>query len=678
MKFELDNRTGLMRPKAPAPLEFQNLVGGLKVIDNILHTSFIILKRTDEIGYAQGIVSAKGPNVFDTRTARIIADKVRRIMPRSKYKDFRMFLRGYKQPLETLEKEDEEILEHLVNQYDNTLNERLGIGVDTIEYSDKRTKGVDMKGIKGALQALPSAIIPFLICPPMALISLLGAVHNRLTERYLKSKMNSKVWLDYIAMSKPSDLKEKVKKAQQQKIQYYYSTLANGEILKVPAVNTIEAKDMILAISRKDIEPRYANYDNGYCHIEDNVVERGLVDNKTGFFESNLSTNSGDKVKMWCVKFSDGQACYAFGNDGQRDEIMEKAVESRKAVIDYYKSVVLKGEKPDKNGKHGTDNWKDTKMKHGGIGHEGDDEEYEMLFTVPHVDDMIEITNRNMYFPITRDNDRDFSTPQTGALSWQPRKNPAFRIPIGEIGYNQDIIFNIPAMNEEECGMLLGNLSLSNDFKAIIKQQQIIREILDNCCLNTYTGNDRGFKILSDCYHTSDDSDKSFTIDQYTLNVCGHLFNMMLFKPSPYAENLKNDKERLKRDLGYIFEGLKLIGDQRKQNLTNYIISESGFKRVQETLKSVMTTALYNKASKATKSEMYKQMNNMSPISNERESNTLSGDENMNKFSTWNAAADIFEARNTSSIDNCELINPDTDEIMNSDISVQVNFKRAV
>ena len=93
-------------------------------------------------------------------------------------------------------------------------------------------------------------------------------------------------------------LKEKVKKAQQQKIQYYYSTLANGEILKVPAVNTIEAKDMILAISRKDIEPRYANYDNGYCHIEDNVVERGLVDNKTGFFESNLSTNSGDKVKM--------------------------------------------------------------------------------------------------------------------------------------------------------------------------------------------------------------------------------------------------------------------------------------------------------------------------------------------------------------------------------------------
>ena len=97
MKFELDNRTGLMRPKAPAPLEFQNLVGGLKVIDNILHTSFIILKRTDEIGYAQGIVSAKGPNVFDTRTARIIADKVRRIMPRSKYKDFRMFF--WKKPL---------------------------------------------------------------------------------------------------------------------------------------------------------------------------------------------------------------------------------------------------------------------------------------------------------------------------------------------------------------------------------------------------------------------------------------------------------------------------------------------------------------------------------------------------------------------------------------------------
>lgn len=678
MKFKYDNHMCVMLPNPPEPLEFQNLVSGLKIIDNKLHTSFVILKRNDNIGYAQGIVAINGTNVFDVRTAMLIANKVRRMMPRSKYKDFHMFLKGYKQPLNKLEKEDDEILEHIINSYDkNTLNEALGIGVDKIQYSDTKTKGVGMKGLKGALQALPSAIVPFLVCPPMALISLLGAVHNRLTERYLKSKLNAKVWQDYIAMSK-SDLKEKVKKAQRQKIQYYYTTLANGEVLKVPAVNTIEAKDMVLAISRKDIEPRYANYDNGYYHVEDDATESGIIDKENKFFETNLCTNSGEKVKMWCVKFNDGQACYAFGNDGQRDEIMKKAIESRKAVIDYYKSVVLKGEKPSK-GLKGTDNWKDTKMKHGGIGHDGDDEEYEMLFTVPHVDDMIEISNPNMYFPITRENDRDFSTPQTGQITWQPRKNPSFRIPIGEDDHNPDIIFNIPSSNEEEAGALLGNLTLSNDFKSIIQQQQIIREIVDNCCLNVYSGTEIGFKKLSEYYHTQNKADQAFTIDQFTLNICGHLFNILLFKPSPYVEGLRTNQQRIKQDIAKIREGLTLIGDQRKQNLMYYVYNnDNDFKKVLETLKSVLTTALYNNASKYTKSEMYKQMNNMSLLSNNENSQFVSGDENMDKFSTWNKAAAIFEVKSIGDIDSCEMINPDTDEIINSDITVQLNYKQAM
>ena len=512
-KFEFNPRTGQMEIKKPTGIEFFKVGGGLKVTDHDLPASFIILRDTDEIGYANG-KAAMSVKIFDIRKSRMIADRVKRIMPNSKYTNYTYFCKGVKTLESLMSEEDTNLLEALLEEYgetainesvsnitDNILNEGYGPSVRDPKWSDNKTRGaVDvgpnkkrLRGLGGFVKTLPSMAISFVICPPLACIQLLGAVRHRMEKKWLGKLFNSKTWLDFIATpsEKQEELKQKMKDAFAEKTQYYYTTLANGEILKVPAVNTLEAKDMILAITRKELIPRYKELDSDKSHILKEVSNNGQVSREPG-----ISAGQGNRIadtitysdrdcKMWAVKFSDGQCCYMFGPEGQRDEIKEKAQESKKGVIDYYKKIKLKG-------KDGDDNEDSKTLKHKGIGTDTKDgtEFLDEMFVYPTVDDMYEIKNTGMYEMITEDNEKDFSTPTTGQPgAWQPLDYPIFTIPIGQSSNQPNkyaATFKIVASTSKEAGEIVKRILEDNDFKNIIQLEQKTIAITDEQILNEF------------------------------------------------------------------------------------------------------------------------------------------------------------------------------------------------
>ena len=512
-KFEFNPRTGQMEIKKPTGIEFFKVGGGLKVTDHDLPASFIILRDTDEIGYANG-KAAMSVKIFDIRKSRMIADRVKRIMPNSKYTNYTYFCKGVKTLESLMSEEDTNLLEALLEEYgetainesvsnitDNILNEGYGPSVRDPKWSDNKTRGaVDvgpnkkrLRGLGGFVKTLPSMAISFVICPPLACIQLLGAVRHRMEKKWLGKLFNCKTWLDFIATpsEKQEELKQKMKDAFAEKTQYYYTTLANGEILKVPAVNTLEAKDMILAITRKELIPRYKELDSDKSHILKEVTNNGQVSREPG-----ISAGQGNRIadtitysdrdcKMWAVKFSDGQCCYMFGPEGQRDEIKEKAQESKKGVIDYYKKIKLKG-------KDGDDNEDSKTLKHKGIGTDTKDgtEFLDEMFVYPTVDDMYEIKNTGMYEMITEDNEKDFSTPTTGQPgAWQPLDYPIFTIPIGQSSNQPNkyaATFKIVASTSKEAGEIVKRILEDNDFKNIIQLEQKTIAITDEQILNEF------------------------------------------------------------------------------------------------------------------------------------------------------------------------------------------------
>ena len=513
-KFKLNPITGQMEIKKPTGIEFFILVGGLKVIDHDLPASFIILRDTDEIGYANGR-AALSVKIFDIRKSHMIADRVKRVMPDSKYTNYTYFCKGIKTLESLMSEEDTKLLEGLLEQYgetainesvssiaNNILNEGYSVSVTDPKWSDNQTRGaVDvgpnkkrLRGLGGFVKTLPSMAISFFICPPLACIQLLGAVRHRMEKKWLGKLFNSKTWLDFIATpsEKQEEFKQKMKDAFAEKTQYYYTTLANGEILKVPAVNTLEAKDMVLAITRKELIPRYQELDSDKSKILKEITINGQKVVKPGISAgqgnriADTITYSDRECKMWAVKFSDGQCCYMFGPEGQRDEIKEKAQESKKAVIDYYKKIKLKGKKDDDN--------EDSKtLKHKGIGTDTKDgtEFLDEMFVYPTVDDMYEIKNTGMYEMITEDNEKDFSTPTTGQPgAWQPLDYPIFTIPIGQ-GSGQSsnkyaATFKIVASTSKEAGEIVKRILEDNDFKNIIDLERKTIAITDEQILNTF------------------------------------------------------------------------------------------------------------------------------------------------------------------------------------------------
>ena len=546
-KFEFNPRTGQMEINKPTGIEFHKVGGGLKVTDHDLPASFIILRDTDEIGYATGR-AATSVKIFDIRKSRMIADRVKRIMPNSKYTNYTYFCKGVKTLESLMSEEDTNLLESLLEQYgetainesvsnivDNMLNEGYGPSVAEPKWSDNQTRGATdvgpkrrLRGLGGFVKTLPSVAISFLICPPLACIQLLGAVRHRMEKKWLRKLFNSKTWLDFIAnpSEKQDELKQKMKDAFAEKTQYYYTTLANGEILKVPAVNTLEAKDMVLAITRKELIPRYKELDSDKSHILKEVSNNGQVSHEPGIsagqgsYIADTITYSDRECKMWAVKFSDGQCCYMFGPEGQRDELKKKAQESKKGVIDYYKKVKLKGKTDDDN--------KDSKtLKHKGIGTDTNDgtEVLDEMFVYPTVDDMYEIKNTGMYKMITEENEKDFSTPTTGQPSpWQPLDYPIYTIPIGNDQNNQGhyaATLKLVASNADEAGKIAKRILEDDNLQDIITTE-----------INTINLNDN--EILQNFLNGNDSSTTPFQKMTFTIKVCGSEFTITCLDDGVY------------------------------------------------------------------------------------------------------------------------------------------------
>ena len=97
MKFELDYRTGMMRPKKDEEIYFAQSQGGGLIVDDKKNDIKYIIERDGRITKLFGSFNKNNLNLYDMRDARIIADRVMRLLGRDhKYTDFHYFLRGYR------------------------------------------------------------------------------------------------------------------------------------------------------------------------------------------------------------------------------------------------------------------------------------------------------------------------------------------------------------------------------------------------------------------------------------------------------------------------------------------------------------------------------------------------------------------------------------------------------
>ena len=97
MKFELDHRTGMMQPKKNEEIYFAQSQGGGLIVDDKKNNIKYIIERDERITKLFGGFDKDNLNLYDMRDARIIADRVRRLLGIDhKYTDFHYFLRGYR------------------------------------------------------------------------------------------------------------------------------------------------------------------------------------------------------------------------------------------------------------------------------------------------------------------------------------------------------------------------------------------------------------------------------------------------------------------------------------------------------------------------------------------------------------------------------------------------------
>ena len=97
MKFEFDHKTGMMRPKKNEEIYFAQSQGGGLIVDDKKNNIKYIIERDGRITKLFGNFDKDNLNLYDMRDARIIADRVSRLLGRDhKYTDFHYFLRGYR------------------------------------------------------------------------------------------------------------------------------------------------------------------------------------------------------------------------------------------------------------------------------------------------------------------------------------------------------------------------------------------------------------------------------------------------------------------------------------------------------------------------------------------------------------------------------------------------------
>ena len=447
-KWVYDPKTASMVPvKHTNELEFQMTGAGFKISDH-KHNLIFTVGPDDSISF-----NDRGIHQYlftDYRTAAIVAQRIRRVYPNSRFATTEGLLSWRKGAYpeldhphynESMSADDKAMLRCLleevdasdINKYVESLNETgywLGLGGKS---SVGQTPGTTQHGLKGAINALPSMVLSFLVCPPATILRWIGAVRARAEKRWLKTRINPNRWLDFVAS--PWE-REKANKELNEKSQYYYTRLANGEILRVVGSSTLEAKEMVMAIEHKDIIPRYAEWNNK-LRLHESIEEND--DNTV------INTSNTNDFIMWVIKFKNGEACYAFGKPdaSDKEEIKEKAIESRKAIVDYYKKIKYRDE----------DNGDRKTQRHSGLKFNGENEELAKLFKVPEIDDMIRIENPTSYRLITENNFKNFSEPTTNTLRWEENGFINYKINtrFGE--------FNIPLSSDREFKVLIDLLN---------------------------------------------------------------------------------------------------------------------------------------------------------------------------------------------------------------------------
>lgn len=96
MKFEFDHRTGTMQPKKDDQIYFAQSQGGGLIVDDKKNNIRYIIERDEKITKLFGNFDKDKLNFYDMRDARMISDRVIRLLGRdNKYSDFHYFLKGY-------------------------------------------------------------------------------------------------------------------------------------------------------------------------------------------------------------------------------------------------------------------------------------------------------------------------------------------------------------------------------------------------------------------------------------------------------------------------------------------------------------------------------------------------------------------------------------------------------
>ena len=96
MRFEFDHRSGGMVPKKDDNIYFAQSQGGGLIVDDKKNNVRYIVERDGRITKLFGSFRGDELNIYDMRDARMISDRVKRLLgPNHKYGDFHYFLRGY-------------------------------------------------------------------------------------------------------------------------------------------------------------------------------------------------------------------------------------------------------------------------------------------------------------------------------------------------------------------------------------------------------------------------------------------------------------------------------------------------------------------------------------------------------------------------------------------------------
>ena len=159
MKFEFDHKTGIMRPKKNEEIYFAQSQGGGLIVDDKKNNIKYIIERDGRITKLFGSFDKDNLNLYDMRDARIIADRVMRLLGRDhKYTDFHYFLRGYRMS-ESFIKTCSDF------HYDDLIKEILSYNDSYVEYKvsilsvrDKAYSTEEMKNMR-AFEALYAYLI---------------------------------------------------------------------------------------------------------------------------------------------------------------------------------------------------------------------------------------------------------------------------------------------------------------------------------------------------------------------------------------------------------------------------------------------------------------------------------------------------------------------------------------